>query len=367
MTDRNRADDKPKNRTVKKMAQCSLLILAVAIAVSPRLAADISPEVLTDVQRKVVKIFGAGGLNRIKGYGTGFVVSPEGDIATVWSPVLDTPLVDIVFWDGSRRQGKLAGVDSRRDLAVIRLVSEPADPVSPRKFAYFDLERDTANAQAGSRVFAVSNVFGVAVGDEPLSVMRGATAAQSELEARRGTSEIAFDGPVYLLDLITNNSGAAGGVVISPGGKLIGVIGKELKNSRSNTWVNYAMPVESWIPSLRKLLKPGEEGMESLLSESPKKTVADPVDTRELGVILVPQIVVRTPAYLEAVLPETPAARAGLKPDDLILFLNDRIVGSCREWEELLSACSKADRLRIVVRRSGRLHTCELEFPVATP
>ena len=49
--------------------------------------------------------------------------------------------------------------------------------------------------------------------------------------------------------------------------------------------------------------------METLLSESPKKTVADPVNTRELGVILVPQIVVRTPAYIEAVLPETPAAR----------------------------------------------------------
>src|SRR5436190_409826 len=46
-----------------------------------------------------------------------------------------------------------------------------------------------------------------------------------------------------LLDAITNNPGAAGGALVNLKGQLIGVVGKEIKNSLSETWMNYAIPL----------------------------------------------------------------------------------------------------------------------------
>ena len=39
------------------------------------------------------------------------------------------------------------------------------------------------------------------------------------------------------------------------------------------------------------------------------------------GIILVPDVVERTPPYVEDTEPGSPAEKAGLKPDDLIVFL----------------------------------------------
>lgn len=340
---------------------CLVLGMLLFSAMSGMVRGEIAPNVFQDVQKKVVKIYGAGGLSSVKGYGTGFVVSPKGEIATVWSPVLDTPRLDLVFWDGRRFEGELSAVDSRRDLALIRLVPQKRDgETNATEFPHFDLSRETAVVEPGARILAFSNVFRVAAGDEPVSVMRGIIAAKTPLEARRGRTEISFSGPVYLLDTITNNSGAAGGVVVTPRGKLVGVIGKELRNSQSNTFVNYAMPIDSLAPAVKQLLAGGE---------SPALDLDEPgvggrknrVTSLELGIVTVPEVVVRTPAYIDAVLPGTTAAQAGLQTDDLIMFADEQIVTSCREWEEALSRHARGEPLKMVVRRGGRLMTFELE------
>ena len=97
-------------------------------------------------------------------------------------------------------------------------------------------------AAEGTRVMAFSNLFGVAVGDEPVSVQRGTISVITRLEARRGVFETPYRGPVYVLDVTTNNPGAAGGALVTRRGELIGMLGKELRNSLNNTWLNYAVP-----------------------------------------------------------------------------------------------------------------------------
>ena len=62
----------------------------------------------------------------------------------------------------------------------------------------------------GDPVIAVSNLFNIATGDEPASVLQGTVAAVSNLNARRGTLKTPYSGNVYILDLIANNPGAAG-------------------------------------------------------------------------------------------------------------------------------------------------------------
>ena len=49
---------------------------------------------------------------------------------------------------------------------------------------------------------------------------------------------------MYLVDAVTNNAGAAGGVLTTWDGKLLGMIGRELRNAENNLWINYAIPVE---------------------------------------------------------------------------------------------------------------------------
>ncbi len=47
-------------------------------------------------------------------------------------------------------------------------------------------------------VLAVSNLFGIAAGDEPASVMQGMIAAVTSLDARRGTFKTPYSGPVLI-------------------------------------------------------------------------------------------------------------------------------------------------------------------------
>jgi len=59
----------------------------------------------------------------------------------------------------------------------------------------FDL-RKAVKADEGVRVLALSNSFGVAVGDEQATVQKGTISVVARLEARRGVFESAYHGPV---------------------------------------------------------------------------------------------------------------------------------------------------------------------------
>ena len=69
------------------------------------------------VQQRMVKVFGAGGIRRLHSYSTGFVVSPAGHVATVWSHVLDTEELTVVLADGRKVTAKVlnaAALEMRR-------------------------------------------------------------------------------------------------------------------------------------------------------------------------------------------------------------------------------------------------------------
>ena len=46
-----------------------------------------------DVLPRIVKVFGAGGIRGLEHYGSGFLISSDGDIVTVWSHVLDADAI----------------------------------------------------------------------------------------------------------------------------------------------------------------------------------------------------------------------------------------------------------------------------------
>ncbi|MCA8990270.1 MAG: trypsin-like peptidase domain-containing protein, partial [Planctomycetaceae bacterium] len=179
---------------------------------------------LDSVFPKTVKLFGAGGLRNLANYGTGFFVSPDGHILTVWNHLLDTEDVVAVLDSGRRLPARFLSGTGEAGLAILK--------VEVRNAPYFDLNQAT-QCGPGTPVFAFSNVFNVAAGDEPVSVMHGVVATVCPLNARRGRFEVAYKNNVYIVDAITNNPGGAGGALTTRDGSLLGIVGKELRDSRT--------------------------------------------------------------------------------------------------------------------------------------
>src|SRR5439155_16858259 len=70
--------------------------------------------------------------------------------------------------------------------------------------------------------------------------------------SQRGVFEAPYMGDVYFIDTVCCNPGAAGGAVTTYKGELLGIIGRELKHTLTDTWINYAVPIQAKAESLRE-------------------------------------------------------------------------------------------------------------------
>jgi len=310
----------------------------------PAAAAGETPQqVIAAAARKVVKIYGAGGLRGLEGYQSGIIVTPDGKIATAASTVLDSDEIDCVLDDGRRFRARLVGVDPRRELALLAIDAEGLPAFAPAA---------AERAAAGTRVLALSNLFGVAVGDERVSVQRGVVSAVVPLAARRGAADAPYRGAVYVLDCTTNNPGSAGGALVDARGRLLGMLGKELRSTASGIWLNYALPTDE--------LARGCAEIEAGTVARPAAVEVRPFDPRRLGIVLVPDLLDSTPAYVESLVPDSPAARAGLVRDDLVIAVNGRAVPSRAAVERTLGELAAGDPVRLAVVRDGAVVDVDL-------
>jgi serine protease Do len=79
------------------------------------------------------------------------------------------------------------------------------------------------------------------------------------------------------------------------------------------------------------------------------------------GIVFVPNVLERTPAYVEDVIADSPAAKAGIRPDDLISFVDGEPVVSIKAFHEWIRKNTRAGQtVRIEVRRGEALQTIEL-------
>lgn len=325
-----------------------LFFLLVTVAAVPARAESSLNKTLRQVQPAMVKVYGAGGFRGLEAYQSGFLISPEGHILTAYSTVLDTTMLHVVLDDGRHLDAKLLGGDARLDIAVLKVDAEG--------LPFLDLDK-AAEAEPGTPILALSNMFGVAMGNEPVTVQQGVVSIVTDLDARRGTFEIPYTGRVYILDAVTNNPGAAGGALITRDGRLLAMLGKELRNARNNTWINYALPVGELRPSVDAIMA-GERVVAGIDLGRPK--AVRPLTPRALGLVLVPDVVPRTPPYVDAVLDDSAASEAGLRPDDLIVFLDDALVPSCRALYDELQYRDHFEVVRLTVLRDRQLLEVEL-------
>ena len=238
--------------------------------------------------------------------------------------------------------------DSRLEIALLK--------IDATDLPFFNLD-DFVELEPGARVLAFSNLFGIAAGDEPASVQHGHVMAVTDLAARRGAFQTIYRGPVYIVDAITNNPGAAGGSLVTFDGQWVGLIGKELRNNENDTWLNFAMPISELTGSVDKILS-GEKTVSDLNTDRPKPE--NPTLISQLGVTLIPNVLPRTPPYLDQIAPNSIAAKAGLQPDDLIVFLGDRLIQSSDNLKEELSYTPNDQPIEMTVLRGGQLIVVKL-------
>lgn len=325
------------------------VFLVVALTAMPAVAEGFARQV-RNIQARTVKIYGAGGGAGLESYQSGFIVSPDGHIATAWSYVLDTEPI-VVLDDGRRFISEVVGFEPALELAVLK--------IDETQLPYFEVS-ESVEPVPGQAVIAASNLFGIATGNEPTSVMYGHVAAITELRGRRGSFATAYDGPVYILDLIANNPGAAGGAVATRDGQLLGMLGKELQDSETGVWLNYAIPAAKLRAAIADVLA-GRVQVRTAESEPPLPR-GQAMSLELLGITLVPDVLERTPVFVDAVEPGSPADAAGLEPDDLILLMGDVRTESQSVLREALRRVDRRDIVTLTVQRGTKLHVANLRL-----
>jgi serine protease Do len=352
-----------------RVASAGLALSAFVMALGPAAAQESMTPVAREVNRKMVKLFGAGGFKGLPSYGTGILVSPKGYILTANNHILNTVDLRVHLYDGRFFHAKVVAKEPDLDVALVKL-EEKID-----NLPYFDFatEADRALAPVGTWIMALSNQFQVATRNEPMSVQHGVIAAYTDLRGRRGVFEAPFQGKVYFLNVIACNPGAAGGIVTDRKGHLLGIIGRELKNKLSDTWINYAVPIQSRTEIIRdgktvnvSMADFVKEAMEGKYKQGKKKEVVKGGGGYH-GLILVPNVVTVTPPYVDTVSPDSPAAQAGIRQDDLIVYIDGELVSSIKDFRSIMEIYHPGDELRIDVQRSGRLETVTLKLGKLQP
>src|SRR4051794_36297091 len=88
--------------------------------------------------KKMVKLFGAGGLKGLPAYGTGILVSKDGHILTVNNHILGTTDLKVHLYDGRIYQAKVIAREPELDVAMLRIEDVSFLP-------YFDVPKIAKN------------------------------------------------------------------------------------------------------------------------------------------------------------------------------------------------------------------------------
>ena len=317
-------------------------------------------EVLKSQQQTIVKLFGAGG-GSLDSYGTGTLVSGDGHVVTVWNHLISTGYLTAVTADGRKFTVDVVGTSTEYDLALLKLSSEPGD-----SFSYIDLSK-ARNPEPGTPVLAFSNMFHVATGNEPVSLVHGVIAAKIPLEATQGRWKFPLKSPVWLVDAITNNSGAAGGLLTDTEGTPIGLIGREIRHSASRTWVNYAVPLTTLKPVIETLLSGKKVDSRPKDADANAPMLSDQQLTARFGLTMLPNVVERTPAWIDTVAKDSIAAKCGLQRGDLIVLVNDAVITSVTDFQQQLAAFRSGEKVALTINREQQLLPVDLQIPYYYP
>jgi len=345
-------------------------VLALGFAAAPAPAAEPVNKVADQVNEKMVKIFGSGGFKGLVNYSTGILVSEDGHILTVASQALDTAELIVHLYDGRKMKAVVVVTEPVLDIALLKIKvdGKKLDEPTGLNLPFFNYAESLKRplAEAGDWVLGFSNQFEIATRNEPMSVQQGTVSSYSKLHGRRGIFDFPYTGEVYVIDAITNNPGAGGGALVDRKGQLLGIIGREIKNTQSETWINYAIPLSAKVEVVEKD-KPKTVSLPEFVSlamqgkyKPTEKQIVSITAGGFHGMRFVPNILERTPPYVDELHPNSPAVKAGIQINDLVSFIDGEPIYSIKSFNDYMRKTKPKTTVRLEVRRGDNLVTIDL-------
>ena len=270
--------------------------------------------------------------------GSGVILRPEGIIVTNNHVIDKADQITVVLSDRRELEAKVILADDKTDLAVLRV--EPVGGPLP-----FLKLRDSDDLEVGDLVLAIGNPFGVGQ-----TVTSGIVSALAR--AAEGVSDFSF----FIQTDAAINPGNSGGALISMDGQLIGVNTAIFSKSGGSMGIGFAIPanmvarvVDSALHGA-KIVRPwfGASGQEVTTDLAASLGMKRPI-----GVLV------------GDLYPDGPAARAGLKPGDVIIGINGRDIAEPKALRFRIATLAVGDRAELKVIRRGR--EVLLRLPIEAP
>jgi S1-C subfamily serine protease len=226
------------------------------------------------------------------GSGSGFLITPDGLIVTNSHVVAGAPAVGVTLPDGASTRGDVVGDDPGSDLAVIRISSAASLPHA--------VLAESRTLRPGQIAIAIGNPYGF-----DYSVTTGVVSAIGRsLRARNG--RLVDD--VIQTDAALN-PGNSGGPLVSASGAVIGVNTAMIMPAQGLCFAIGATTVRFVIS---QLIRDGRV-RRSYIGVGGQTLSISPRLARYHGLAITSGVLVAT------IEPDSPAARAGLEPNDIIV------------------------------------------------
>lgn len=260
--------------------------------------------------------------------GTGFVVSEEGIIITNKHVVSDAGPFSVVTKDGQKYETKRIYRDPILDLAIVKIDGSDLKALELG---------DSSKLKVGQTVIAIGNALGRFTNTVTTGVVSGL-----------GRAVVAGDPFVGSLERLENliqtdaaiNPGNSGGPLLNSSGQVIGVDVAVTEGAQN---IGFAIPINTVKPIIDEFLTKGTVSR-------PFLGIRYRFISKDLAILNeVPQ-----GAYIQEVVDESPADKAGVLEGDIIIKINGQAINEENKVAEIVSKAKIGAHLELQVWRDGK-------------
>ncbi|HEY8509520.1 MAG TPA: DegQ family serine endoprotease [Steroidobacteraceae bacterium] len=269
----------------------------------------------------------------LRGAGSGFIVSPDGYILTNAHVVQGADRVKITLNDRRAFQAKVIGIDQRTDVAVLKIDAQNLPTVKIG---------DPSKVKPGQWVLAIGSPFGLE---------NTATAGIVSATSRSLGAESTYV-PFIQTDVAVN-PGNSGGPLFNLDGEVVGINSQIFSRTGGYMGLSFAIPIDVAMDVRDQLIKTGRvvRGRIGVQIQAVDAELAESFGLdRPRG------------ALVNAVADDGPALKAGVKPGDVILEVDGRIVERSSDLPTMIARLKPGTKTKLTVWRNGREQT--LSVPI---
>jgi serine protease Do len=261
--------------------------------------------------------------------GSGFIISADGFIVTNNHVIDGADEIVIELFDGDKLEAKLIGRDKKTDIALLKVEAD-----KPLPFVSFG---DSDVARVGDWVMAVGNPLG-----------QGFSVSAGIISARNRSLRGSYDDFIQTDAAI--NKGNSGGPLFNMDGEVIGVNTAIISPTGGSIGLGFSMSSNVVSKVVSQLQEFGEtrRGWLGVRIQEVDKSLAEAIGLDKVAGALVSDV------------PEGPAAKAGIKPGDVILSFDGKDVKNTRALVRAVGAAEVGKTVRVVVFRDGKTQTLKV-------